>query len=755
MNANTQTASRQRFVAPFTLLVVAAGSAACVYSVCRLPVARLDARALILALVTLGFGSRLTLSVPRAKVQLSFSDSLIFLAMLLYGGEVAVLLAGAEALCTSWRFSKRGVTIRADGIAFNSALMACSTGLSSLALSLGLGPITELSHSASSSTFIIAVCLMALVQYAANSSLAAVYTACESNQPIWSTWNNHYFSSSVTYAVGAATAGLLVKLIGGVGAHIVIAAAPIIGLVYLAHRRYIDDIRASAAQAERAEHARAEAERMRAEQAERYVEELNHYVAELERTSRALEESHEHFRYAAFHDPLTDLPNRAFFTEQLRLAAERGRRHQRYSFAVLFLDLDRFKIINDSLGHGCGDQLLVAISRRLEATLRQTDTIARFGGDEFAILLDGLRHSGEAIRVAEKIQRALAQPFNLYGHEAFTTASIGIALGADGYERPEDILRDADAAMYRAKENGKARYELFDKTLHTRAVSLLRLENDLRRAIERKEFRVYYQPIVHLGTGKLHGFEALVRWQHPERGLVLPADFIPVAEETGLISPIGMWVLEESCQQMRRWHQQTLSNRLLALSVNLSGRQLSQPDLIEKVAAVLQKTGLDPRSLKLEITESEVMENAEAAAVKLQQLRSLGPQLGIDDFGTGYSSLSYLHRFPLNTLKIDRSFVNRIEQGGENLEIVRTIVTLARNLGMEAVAEGVETEGQLAQLCKLGCEYGQGYLFAHPLDCQTAEGLIRRGRLAATTGPLMFDISGRQEPELLGNALVM
>jgi EAL domain-containing protein (putative c-di-GMP-specific phosphodiesterase class I) len=341
------------------------------------------------------------------------------------------------------------------------------------------------------------------------------------------------------------------------------------------------------------------------------------------------------------------------------------------------------------------------------------------GGDEFAILLDGLEDWTIATSVAERVQNELLKPFSLNGHEVYTTASIGIRLSADGRDDAENMLRDADTAMYRAKDNGKARHELFHSTMHTRAVALLKLETDLRRAIEREEFCVHYQPIISLENEVLVGFEALARWNHPERGLVPPDEFIPLAEETGLITEIGAWVLRESCSQLRKW-QTALGREALTMSVNLSGKQLTQTDLIQQIQTILQETDLNPTWLRLEITESVVMENAELATNTLLQLRKLGVHLSIDDFGTGYSSLSYLHRFPVNTLKIDRSFIGRMAKGDENSEIVRTICTLANNLGMEVVAEGVETREQLELLRSLHCEYGQGYLFSKPVDAQAA-----------------------------------
>ena len=438
--------------------------------------------------------------------------------------------------------------------------------------------------------------------------------------------------------------------------------------------------------------------------------------------------------YDAFHDVLTGLPNRALFIDHLKLSVERAKRRDKRLFAVLFLDLDRFKVINDSLGHMVGDQLLIGIARRLETCLRPGDTVARLGGVEFTVLLEDLSGPGETIEVAERLQKELCLPFNLGGNEVFTTVSIGIALSTTGYDRAEEVLRDADTAMYRAKTLGKARHEVFDKAMHTRALNLLQVETDLRRAVERDEFVLHYQPIVSVGTGEVRGFEALIRWQHPERGFVSPMDFIPIAEETGIIAQIGKWVLEEACRQARAWQKKFPAHPPLQMSVNLSGKQFMKSDLIGQVREALAATGLDPRTLKLEITESIMMENIETAAETLSQLRALGLQLSIDDFGTGYSSLSYLHRFPISTLKIDRSFVGRMDATGENAEIVRTIIMLARNLDMDVVAEGVETAEQLKQLKALGCEYAQGFLFSRPLDACAAESLLEEhesSRLAA------------------------
>jgi diguanylate cyclase (GGDEF)-like protein/PAS domain S-box-containing protein len=448
----------------------------------------------------------------------------------------------------------------------------------------------------------------------------------------------------------------------------------------------------------------------------------------------------------AFHDALTGLSNRALFIDRLKLALARHKRLGADHFAVLFLDLDRFKVINDSLGHAIGDQLLVGIARRLETCLRPGDTVARLGGDEFTILLEDVTDAREVTSIAQRIQKELALPFNLGGNEVYTTASIGIAPSTTGYERPDDILRDADTAMYRAKSLGKSRYEIFDREMHTRAVNLLHLETDLRRALDRREFTVYYQPIVALGAGELQGFEALLRWRHPTHGFISPAEFIPVAEETGLILPVGRWALEEACRQMREWQAQFPRAAELYVSVNLSGRQFANPELCEQIKDALETTGLKPGSLKLEITESVVMENIEKTIEMLRQLRALGVESSIDDFGTGYSSLSYLHHFSSTTLKIDRSFISRMGAADENTEIVRTILLLARNLGMRVVAEGVETEGQLAQLRALSCDYAQGYLFSKAVSAAAI------GRMLSEASPQSLrnaDSEGPAGPRIL------
>ena len=429
----------------------------------------------------------------------------------------------------------------------------------------------------------------------------------------------------------------------------------------------------------------------------------------------------EQLLHDAMHDVLTGLPNRALFMDRLQQAVERAKRHPEYGFAVFFMDLDRFKFINDSLGHMIGDQLLVEVGERLGACTRSGDTVARLGGDEFTILLDDIKEAGDAVQMAERINAGLKEPFSLGGHDVFISASVGIALSSLSYIKPDDILRDANTAMHRAKSQGRARHQVFDETMHSHAAEILKLETDLQRTRVCEEYRVHYQPIVSLETGRVTGFEALVRWQHPERGLIFPEEFISVAEETGLIVSLDRWVLREACRQTALWQKQFHG---LSISVNLSPKQFLHADLFRVVKGVLEETGLAPGCLKLEITENVLMSNAESVQQTLSQIRALGVELNLDDFGTGYSSLSYLHRFPIDVLKIDRSFVSLIGAEGENSEIARAIVTLAHGMGLSVIAEGIETREQLAELRSLSCEYGQGNLFSMPVTAYEAVKLV-------------------------------
>jgi diguanylate cyclase (GGDEF)-like protein/PAS domain S-box-containing protein len=809
--------SKQRFLKPFVALIIGAGAAALVYSLQHLRAAEIDLRLFLLILFMVGVAARLVVHIPSISGEITISDALIFLAILLCGGEAAVLVSAAAALLSSVRVTRK-ITVHI----FNAAVISCSTFITVAVLRGAFGSLQNLASRSLSATFVSGLCLMAMAQYIANSSLVTIYTGCKTNQPFWHTWRKHYLWTSVTYFAGASAAFLTAKLIIAIGFYGALATIPIIAIVYFTYKTYLQNVEVSVARAElarrHAEQLRESEERFRSafdhaaigmalvsqegrciqvnrslchilgrtqsellscqlqsiihqedfadllgQQArlvqgqvsgyqteKRFVHKLGHEVWTLLSVSPVRDPETHSLRFIfqiqditdrrraearlvhdAFHDGLTGLPNRALFIDHLKLAIARSIRREYPLFSVLFLDLDRFKIVNDSLGHLIGDQLLVAIASRLQNCLRAGDTIARLGGDEFTILLEDLKSNNEAIHVAEKIQRELTQPFELDGRLVFTSASIGIAPSTIGYQRPEEVLRDADTAMYYAKSLGGTRYQVFDKDMHTRAVKLLQMQNDLRRAIEREELIVEYQPIVSLDTFTICGFEALARWKHDEQGIISPSQFIPIAEETGLIIPIGEWVLREACTKVRRLQEEYQCNPPLTVSVNISGKQFAQENLIEQIEKVLSETQLDPRSLTLEITESVVIENVDAAAEMLRRLRELGVGLSIDDFGTGYSSLSSLHSFPISTLKIDASFVSRMNGNNENTEIVRTIISLSENLGIDVIAEGVETLEQVTKLRTFGCERGQGYFFSRPVTVEQAEKLLKE------TGPTL------------------
>ena len=432
----------------------------------------------------------------------------------------------------------------------------------------------------------------------------------------------------------------------------------------------------------------------------------------------------------AFRDSLTELPNRALFMDRLSHGLTRAKRRHEH-LAVLFLDLDRFKVINDTLGHAVGDQVLVEVSNRLSGAVRPGDTVARLGGDEFGLLLEDVADAETAEAVAERIEAELSKSLLFEGREVFITASIGIALSSARLGMPEEILRDADLAMYHAKAKGKARHEVFDSSMSASALDRMDLEMDLRSAISRHEFRLHYQPILRLDTGRITEVEALIRWQHAKRGLLQPDSFIGLTEETGLIVPIGQWVLTEACRQARVWQLEFPSAPPLVMSVNLSAKQFQNPSLVEEVTQALTESGLDAASLKLEITESVVMQDAPATLAKLQELKDLGIRLAIDDFGTGYSSLGYLKSFPVDTLKIDRSFVKGLSKDGNDSAIVRAVVTVAKSLNMDVTAEGVETDEQRVELKALGCDRGQGFLFARPADAEHMTPLLASSKSGA------------------------
>lgn len=824
-----------KFDAPklFMLSATAVGAAALVLTAYKANFYELGVSYLLFSFVTLLFASRIQVQIPLVKSHISVSDTFVFLAILLYGGEAGIMLAAADAFFASRKVTKSPLTF-----SFNVAVFTLSTFATVYALRLFFGSLKDLGNTEFTTEFVGVICLMGLLQYVMNSGLVAIAVALRAKKPIWQMWKDNFLWTSITYFAGASAAGIIDKLIGQFGIFAFLSAAPIAAVIYFTYTTYLKNVESSSAQAK---------------QAEEHVEQLSHHIAEQERISRALRESEEYFRnafdnaagmavinpdgkwmqvneslcsmlgysekelltqgfqgithpddlgndlsnlyqllekkipsyqlekryshksgttvwvlqsaslvhdadgqprhvifqiqdisdrkkaeesihHAAFHDALTGLPNRTLFSDRLGMAVERAKRVEGYKFAVIFIDLDRFKIVNDSLGHGVGDQLLVDLSRRLENGTRAVDTVARLGGDEFAILQEDIASLRDTTDLTERLQRSLSEPFILDGHPFSTTASMGIAYSVSGYDRPEDILRDADTAMYKAKANGKARHEVFDRSMHTRAVSVLTVEAELRQALEKNEIVPYFQPIVSLRSGTIAGFEALARWNHPSRGLVSPADFIPLAEETDLIVPIGRSILEQACMRTVEW-QKEYDLPTLTVSVNLSGKQCRKATIVETVQEVLWATGLNPHCLKVEITETVVMEDMLATTEILDRLKAIGVNISIDDFGTGYSSLSYLHRFPFDFLKIDRSFVMAMTNERESRAIVNTIIALAAGLGRAVIAEGIETAEQHWILTELGCQFGQGYLFSKPVDSDSAAELLEIGSSWEWTPP--------------------
>ncbi len=767
---------------------------------------------LFLSFFTIVLGSRITLPIPHFKSHIAVSDTFIFLALILYGGESAILLAVIEAFCSAWRFCNKKITVF-----FNAGVMSLSVTAVVWTLRLVALDMTRLMHD-DYTNYTVGLSLIAFTMYLVNSGLASVYGALKSEKPIWQTWKTYYLWTSVTYFTGAIATGVLAKLVDKIGFVVLLATAPVIAFIYFTYRMYLKNVEMSVSQAEQAEkHAsilqeqssalQESEERFRSafdyapigialvspagrwlkvnkslcdivgyteeellqtdfqsitfkddlgdalvqlheltseksptcQTEKRYIHKSGkevwvHWSASTTTDSKsekpnlifqiqditARKHVEEKLQYDATHDTLTGLPNRLLFTTRLEQAIQRAKENSGHKVSVLFIDLDRFKVVNDSLGHTVGDKLLVEIAGRLRDCVRTSETVARLGGDEFTILVEGEFESEEIVSIAERIKEKFAIPFNLGSNEIYSSASIGIIHSSSTHTKPEDLMRDADIAMYQAKRSGKARHEVFNQELHKEARETLQLENDLRRAIEKEDLCVEYQPIISLEKGALEGFEALVRWNHKSLGVVSPAKFVSLAEETGLIDSLGELVLRKACQQGKRWQEMFPECVSLMISVNLSCKQFAQANMVQNIQKVLEETKFNPHQLKLEITESVLLEHKENAIEMLHQLRALGIEINIDDFGTGYSNLNYLSQLPVSTLKIDRSFISPAKSNRSDEEIVQTIVNLARNLGMKVIAEGVETETQLEQLKALNCEGAQGYYFSKPMAVDAA-----------------------------------
>ncbi len=777
------------------------------------PWARIDIPFLVLVCFTIGLGSRVTVQIPQFKSRISVSDTFIFLTLLLYGGEFAIILAVIEAVASSWRFCSQRITVW-----FNAGIMAISTTAVVLGLkTLGLFSEDQLhGHEGNGTDFLIALSVIALLQFLVNTTLASTYDSLNGELPFWDTWKKKYIWVFLTYFMGAAGAGVLVRLTDMVGFGVIFVSFPIILFLFLTYKMYLSNVDMSVQQAEQAkEYASALEERTTAlreselrfrsafnyapigialvspdgkwlkvnhalcdilgydadeflrsdfqsmispddlsitqvklqalllgkiancQMEQRYVHKLGRTVwtswsvsaagdvqsknANLifqlqDITGRKLAE--QKLQHEATHDALTGLPNRAYFMTRLTEALQVSKRSPAHNVSVLFIDLDRFKIVNDSLGHIMGDRLLISISKRLRDCMRPADTVARLGGDEFTILVEGIHDLDEVTRIAERIQEEFKLPFQIAGTEIYSSASIGILHASPTHSTSEEMMRDADTAMYQAKRSGKARHEIFDESMYVVARETLQLETDLRKAIEKNEFSVLYQPIVSLDTDEVVGIEALARWDHPEFGKISPGKFVPLAEEIGWIDALGELVMRKACTQIKDVFNELENTHDLKLSVNLSCKQFARHNLVERIAQVLEETEFPAHRIKLEITESVFFEYQDRAIEMLNHLRGLGIETDIDDFGTGYSNLGYLVRLPIATLKIDRSFVGMLSESGANREVIRTIILLARNLGIKVITEGIETEAQRDELRNLGCDLGQGYFFARPMTAE-------------------------------------
>ena len=718
-----QVLNRQRSHTAFKGVVIVLGALAFVYALANLPREAITAGSLSLLFFSILVAPRMTLRLPRSNFAISFADSLILLAFLLYGGEAAIIVAALEMLSSCLYLRRSGFRLDNVMTAWNVAVSAVSTGCTYLILFFLVAAAGHGFEPTRSQHLITLLGTLALSQFLVSSFFAAVYRSLSNGTTLWRTWLTDCFSSSMTHIVGAGLAGVIFKVIN-YGDVISTAIALIaIGVAFLTYRQSIGEVNLAFAQVEDAERAKAETERERRLEAESNASQLQLALSKEEQANIALRKSERDFQHAALHDSLTGLANRKNFGDVLRRMIEESKADSSVAFQVLFLDIRGFKDINDSLGHTIGDKVLVVAAKRFVRMLNPGDVVARIGGDEFAIILRDLPNADKAQKVARRIYKSLTQPFSLGGHSITIDLNIGIAPSDPEYDTPEEILRDADIAMHFAKEknDGPA---IFNREMRDRFLERIRLEMDLRHAVERNEMCLHYQPIVSLTDGRLIGFEALLRWHHPKMGMIPPFRFIPIAEDSGLILPITIWILHESCRQLAEWQKIGPEYSDLVVSVNISGKHLTKDLLIDDVVGALQSSRVAARTLKLEITESTAMENAEHTIHILGRLKEIGVQLSIDDFGTGYSSLSVLHRLPFDTLKIDRSFVNRVGEHGEDSEVLQTVISLAKNLKMRVIAEGIETGPQLAVLQNLGCDYGQGYFLAKPKGREETEELL-------------------------------
>jgi len=690
----------------FIVAIAPLSLAALVWSIGSLPSEDVTVRTLILTLVMVAAAAHLRIQLPKSNSVLALSDAMVPFALLYFGGELAVLLS-ASAAVSSFIRGRRLSLFDLLAHLFISITTAFVTAIGVLSV---FGEPDHVLAKLGNWSFVSVVAVLTIVPFVLNTLLTSAYAAIRGDNRYWKELKAGAVDASLVYLGASLMAGLGVMALKDTNVFLFFTVGGFFAIMQILFRRYRKDY--------------GESTRERTILSEKHITELRHYIEELERSSLALEGSREKYRHAAYHDLLTGLPNRNQFIEMIGELLKKCAQSRHHKFAVIYLDMLRFKTVNDSLGHAVGDRLIKHVASRLTKLIEKDEIIGRFSGDEFAILLPYIDSVDQAREFAERVLDKLTQPFVLDGRQIYTGASVGIAIGTSKYTDAGDVLRDADIAMYRAKDRNRGAV-VFEEKMHVQAVSLLQLETDLRQAVEKNEFELFYQPILELNTARFCGVEALVRWRHPELGYVFPEQFIEVAEATGLIIPMTLHIFEAACSKLTEWNSGAFAINPLFVTINLSGKHFAHADIVEHVAIMLAKTGVDPSRVKLEITETAIMDQAERAITVLKQIKDLGVQLCIDDFGTGYSSLSYLQRFPIDTLKIDRSFVRSMEDGRQNGEIVRTILALAEAMKLSVVAEGIESVHQLHQLRILNCRYGQGYLFSHPLPASEIDGLLK------------------------------
>lgn len=721
----------------YKLAVTVLGGLGLLWAIYSLPPAVFSWGFAFTVIFTVLITPRMSIALPRSKFILSFSDSIIFLAFVIYGGVAAVLLAVIETTANCFYLRGKGVKFGRLIVPFNVGVSAVSVTACLLAWSALLNYTKTSFNFDLTSDLIIALGFLAFVQFLVSSSAVAYLSSIITADSFLRIWKRECFAGSLTYTAGAGLAFVIYELISAANFLVTGLVVMVLSVIYINYRQTVFEINESIEQAAQAEREKINILELKAREAKNHAVELRFLLEKEEEINEELKQSKAALEHAAFHDFLTDLPNRTYLVERLNLLIEIGVETS-HRYYVLFLDLKRFKSINDRLGHNIGDRILRLVGKRLLRILREEDTVARLGGDEFAIILNDLSSIVEAKGMAAQIYEKLAQPFLIEGHKIFSDLHIGIAPFDAEHHKPEDVLRDADIAMHYAKDHSLS-VAVFDKKLRALYLEKISLEADLRFALERGELSMFYQPLIYLKDGSLKGFEALLRWNHSQKGFISPAQFIPIAEDSGLIIPITKWILNETCTQIAEWQKLNVSYEDLLVSVNISGKHLTDENLVKDVQKVLETTDLAPNSLKLEITESTAMDNPQQSIQILNDLKKLGIQLSIDDFGTGYSSLSYLHRLPFDALKIDRSFVSEVGERGENSKILQTIVSLAKNLRMRTYAEGIETEAQLAVLQNLGCDYGQGYLIAKPLPKEQMERMLYQNHQWLSAGKTSDD----------------